>query len=59
MCRNMNRWTVIIEWVDGLSAPIHVFGRSAAEGVSRYVADNGLEDEFVNFIEVDDLDYEF
>lgn len=57
--RNMNRFTVVIEWTDGLSMPIHVFGRTAAEGVSRYVADNGLADEFVNFTEVDDLDYEW
>ena len=58
MCR-MNRFTVIIEWIDGISMPIHVFGRSVAEGVRRYVADNGLEEDFVNFTEVDDLDYEY
>jgi len=55
----MNRWTVVIEWVDGLSAPIHVFGRSLAEAVSHYVNDNDLGDEFVGYTEVDDLDYEY
>lgn len=57
--RHMNRFTVVIEWTDGLSMPIHVFGRTVAEGVSRYVADNELGDEFVGFTEVDDLDYEW
>ena len=56
---NINRWTVVIEWIDGLSAPIHVWGRSVAEAVSRYVADNDLGDEFVGYTEVDDLDYEW
>lgn len=59
MCRNMNRFTVVIEWTDGLSMPIRVFGRSVSEAVSRYISENDLAEDFVNFTEVDDLDYEY